>query len=120
MFPPGMESNHWGIIGLALIVGRFFIPFFSLITPRVKRIPENLRLVGGWIFIMQIFEIYLFIQPSIPGRAILGPFAGHLVYDALSFFAIGAIWLSIFAFQTTKAPLIPTYDNRLEAMKNAH
>jgi hypothetical protein len=120
MFPPGMEANHWGIIGLALIVGRFFFPFFSLLTPRVKRIPENLKFIGGWIFVMQIFEVYLFVQPSIPGRAIQGPLASHLGPDFLAWAAIGAIWLSVFAFQTSKAPLIPTYDDRLEALKNAH
>jgi len=120
MFPAGMEANHWGVLGLVLILGRFFIPFFSLLTPRVKRIPENLRMICGWIFVMQIIEVYLFVQPSIPGRAALGPLASHLGMDALSFCAIGAIWLALFAFQTTKAPLIPTYDDRLEAMKNAH
>jgi hypothetical protein len=120
MFPEGMASNHWGILGLVLILGRFFIPFFALIAPRVKRIPENLRVVGGWIFVLQIVEIYLFIQPSVPGRAIQGPLASHLGMDILSFLAIGAIWLSVFAAQTAKAPLIPTYDDRLEAMKHAH
>jgi len=120
MFPAGMEGNHWGIIGMVLVIGRFFIPFFLLITPRIKRIPANLKMVGGWIFCLQIAEIYLFTQPSIPGRAVQGPFAAHLIWDAVAFFAIGAIWLSVFAFQVAKAPLIPTYDDRLEAMKNAH
>ena len=120
MFPAGMAANHWGIIGLALIIGRFFIPFFALISPRVKKYPQNLRLVAGWILFMQVLEVYLFIQPSIPGRAAMGPLASHLGYDALFFCAIGAIWFSLFAFQTAKAPLIPTYDHRLEALKNAH
>jgi len=120
MFPQGMSGNHWGILGLVLIVGRFFTPFFSLLSPRMKRFPQNLKLVGGWIFVMQIVEIYLFVQPSLPGRAQMGPLASHLGYDALSFCAVGALWLSVFAFQTAKAPLLPTYDARLEAMKNAH
>lgn len=121
MFPPGMAANNWGAIGLALIVGRFFFPFFSLLTPRVKRIPQNLRFIGGWIFVMQIFEVYLFVQPSIPGRGPLGPIApSHLGYDALFFVAIGAIWLAVFAYQTSVAPLIPTYDHRLEGLKDAH
>jgi len=121
MYPPGMEGNHWGILGLALMVGRFFVPFFGLLAPRMKKYAENMRLVGGWIFCMHIIEVYLLVQPSIPGRAAMGPWApSHLGYDILAFLGFGALWLSIFSAQTTKAPLIPTYDHRLEAMKHAH
>lgn len=120
MHPAGMEGNHWGILGMALIFGRFFIPFFSLLAPRMKRFPQNLRLVGGWIFVMHIIEIYLLVQPSIPGRAAMGPLAPHLLLDILAFIGVGGIWLAVFAMQTAKAPLIPTYDHRLEAMKHAH
>lgn len=121
MFPPGMESNHWGVLGLVLMVGRFFAPFFALLGPRTKKYSENLRIVGGWILVMHVVEIYLLVQPSLPGRAAMGPWApSHLGYDILAFLGVGAIWLSIFAFQTAKAPLLPTYDHRLEAMKHAH
>ncbi|AIE85553.1 hypothetical protein [Fimbriimonas ginsengisoli] len=120
MFPPGMASNHWGILGMALMIGRFFIPFFALLSPRIKKYPENLRLVGGWILVMHFIEIYLLVQPSIPGRAIQGPFAAHFVWDLLAWAGVGAIWIAVFALQTAKAPLVPTYDHRLEAMKHAH
>lgn len=121
MFPAGMESNNWGFLGLVLMMGRFFVPFFALLAPRVKKFAENLRMVGAWILAMHVIEMYLFVQPSIPGRAAMGPWApSHLLLDALSFVSVGAIWLAIFAFQTSKAPLIPTYDHRLEAMKHAH
>ncbi len=120
MFPPGMEANSWGAVGLALMIGRFFVPFFTLITPRIKRFPQNLRLIAGWIFCMHIIEIYMFVTPSIPGRGPLGPIAGHLGYDAIAFLAIGAIWLTVFGFQMGTTSLIPTYDNRLEELKHAH
>jgi len=121
MYPPGMETNHWGFLGLFLMLGRFFVPFFGLLAPRMKKYAENLKLVGGWIFAMHVVEVYLLVQPSIPGRAAMGPWApSHLLFDILAFLGFGAIWLSIFALQTTKAPLIPTYDHRLEAMKHAH
>lgn len=118
--PIGMESNHWGILGLALILGRFFVPFFALLSPRVKKYSENLRMVGGWIFFMHVIEIYLLVQPTIHGRAILGPFADHILYDLWAWVGLGLIWIGVFAAQTAKAPLLPTYDMRLEAMKHAH
>jgi hypothetical protein len=121
MHPPGMEANHWGWVGLILIVGRFFVPFFSLLAPRTKKYPGLLQRVCGWIFVMHIIDMYLIVQPSLHGRAIQGPIAGHLLYDVLAWVTVGAIWLAIFASQTRKAALLPKYDNRLqEALHHAH
>lgn len=121
MHPPGMEANHWGIIGLVLLLGRFFVPFFSLLAPRTKKYPGLLQRVCGWIFVMHIIDMYLIVQPSIPGRAVQGPFAAHLPFDLLAFVTVGAVWLAVFANQTRRAALLPSYDNRLqEAVAHAH
>lgn len=121
MHPPGMEGNHWGWVGLMLILGRFFIPFFALIAPRTKKYPNLLQKICGWIFVMHIIDVYLIVQPSIPGRAIQGPIAGHLIYDVIAWLTVGAIWFAVFAAQTRKASLLPKYDSRLqEALHHAH
>jgi len=121
MHPPGMEANHWGVVGLILIIGRFFIPFFALLAPRTKRFPANLRKIAGWIFVMHVIDMYLIVQPSIHGRAQQGPLAGHLLWDILALIGVGGIWLFIFGSQARKASLLPSYDNRLqEAVHNAH
>lgn len=119
--PAGMESNHWGWVGLILILGRFFAPFFALLAPRSKRYPGLLQRICGSIFVMHIVDIYLLVQPSIPGRAIQGPIAGHLAFDALAWVTVGAIWFAVFTSQLKKAPLLPKYDSRLqEALQHAH
>jgi hypothetical protein len=121
MHPPGMETNHWGWVGLILILGRFFLPFFALLAPRTKKYPNLLQRVCGFIFVMHIVDMYLIVQPSLHGRAVLGPIASHLLYDVLAWITVGAIWLAIFATQTRKAALLPKYDSRLqEALHHAH
>jgi len=121
LHPPGMEANNWGLVGLTLILGRFFIPFFSLIAPRTKKYPGLLLRLCAWVFVMHVIDMYLIVQPSIPGRAVLGPISGHLPYDLLAFVTVGAIWLAVFASQTRRAPLLPKYDHRLqEALHHAH
>lgn len=121
MHPPGMESNHWGWVGLILILGRFFIPFFALIAPRTKKKPHLLRRVCAFILIVHVIDIYLLVQPSIPGRAVQGPLAGHLINDLVAFITVGAIWFAVFASQLKKSPLLPKYDHRLqEALQHAH
>ena len=118
-----MTSNFtWGAVGLIGIVGQFFIPFFALITPRTKKTAMNLAKVAGWIFVVHIVDVYLYIIPSLPGdRGPKGPVTPAIMTDVLAWVAIGAIWLYVFASQVKKAPLLPTYDNRLqEAVQNAH
>ena len=118
-----MTSNFtWGAVGLIGIVGQFFIPFFALITPRTKKTAMNLAKVAGWIFVVHIADIYLYVVPALPGgRGLHGPVTPALVTDALAWVAIGAVWLFIFGNEVKKAPLLPSYDNRLqEAAQNAH
>jgi hypothetical protein len=118
-----MTSNFtWGAVGLIGIIGQFFIPFFALITPRTKKTAMNLAKVAGWIFVVHIADIYLYVVPALPGnRGLHGPITPALVTDALAWVAIGAVWLFVFGNEVKKAPLLPSYDNRLqEAAQNAH
>jgi hypothetical protein len=121
MHPPGMEANHWGILGLALIVGRFFVPWFLLLAPRSKTNVKNLAKITGWIVVMHLFDMYMLVIPAVHGRANMGPFNSQLPFDLLSVIAVGGLWLSMFAYQAKQGSLIPEYDNRLqEAKAHAH
>lgn len=111
----------WGALGLVGIIGQFFVPFFLLLSPRIKKYPLKLAKVAGWIFVIHIFDIYQVVVPALPGRAKMGPISVGLAYDALAFISIGCLWLASFATQTRKAPLLPQYDTRLkEALHHAH
>ncbi|MEZ0326914.1 MAG: hypothetical protein ACAH95_13525 [Fimbriimonas sp.] len=121
-YPPGMEGNYWAFVGFILIVGMFFIPFYSLITPRTKKVPSLLKKIAIWMFCMAIINIFLIVVPSVPERANLGPVnPSWLVTDILAFIGVGGAWLAIFSWMSTKAPLVPLYDTRLqEAKAHAH
>ncbi len=121
MYPQGMESNHWGILGLLLIIGRFFIPFFLLIAPRSKTNVMNLAKITGWILVMHFFDMYMLVIPAIHGRAEMGPLSGQTFFDILACVSVGCLWLAMFAHQTKQAALFPVYDTRLqEAKAHAH
>lgn len=118
------QSNWWNGIGLAMIIGQFFIPFFTLIAPRTKMRPLRLAKIAGWLFAFHILDIYQTVVPAVPLR----PMTTRWQYspmpvwtDLVAFVAIGAVWFLVFALQTRRAPLLPTYDNRLqEALVHAH
>ena len=54
MHPPGMEANSWGALGLLLIVGRFFIPFFS----KFRLVCKSIHLVYWIIEFTKTFSIF--------------------------------------------------------------
>jgi len=121
MHPPGMEANNWGVLGMALIAGRFFIPFFLLLAPRTKRYTHLLVKVVGWIFVMHILDTYMLIIPAMYGRPEMGPISSQTPWDFLALIGVGGLWLSTFAWQLQKAPVLVKYDNRLqEAKAHAH
>ncbi|CAN5500590.1 membrane protein [soil metagenome] len=122
MHPPGMEANNWGALGLLLIVGRFFIPWFWLLSPRTKRTPQALMRVCGWVLVMHLLDVYMLVVPATPGRVTLGPvqFPQNLV-DIGAVIGIGCLWWGVFATQLGKFPLLARYDTRLqEAKAHAH
>jgi hypothetical protein len=116
--PAGMEANHWGALGLLLILGRFFIPFFVLLAPRVKAKPERLMKITGFIFVIHMFDILMLIVPSLHDRVKLGPVnpAANLT-DLIGLLAVGSVWLALFSLKTQKATLLPGYDHRLQEAK---
>jgi hypothetical protein len=119
--PPGMEGNNWGVFGFILMIGMFFIPFYSLLAPRTKRKPESLRKVAIWMFCMAVLNMYMIVIPSLPYRAHMGPLSLLTVTDILAWLGIGGVWLATFGALIKKAPLLPLYDSRLqEAKKHAH
>ncbi|MDX2064620.1 MAG: hypothetical protein SFX74_02640 [Fimbriimonadaceae bacterium] len=121
MHPPGMEANHWGALGLLLILGRFFIPFFVLLAPRTRTKAMNLARIAGWIFVMHIFDMYMLVIPAVHGRAALGPLSPNLFLDLGAWISVGCLWMALFAWQTRQASLLPRIDTRLqEAKAHAH
>jgi hypothetical protein len=125
------SDNWWNGIGLALIIGQFFVPFFALLAPRVKRTPLRLARIAGWMFVMHILDVYFTVVPAVPFRPVLDEKLSQVQRatwspmpvwtDFVAFLTIGAIWFVVFALATRRAPLLVKYDTRLqEALHHAH
>lgn len=119
---PMTVNFTWGFVGMIGIIGQFFIPFFGLIVPRTKKTARNLAKMCLWIFVIHITDVYLYVVPALPGhRGLLGPITPALLTDALAWVSMGGIWFFVFGTVIKKAPLLPTYDTRLqEAAQHAH
>lgn len=115
------ESLGWNAVGMAGIVGQFFVPFFVLISPRTKKNSPNMRSIAGWIFAAHMIDFTFIVAPALPGHLDKVAAASVWMWDALSFVGFGAIWMAGFSLMFKQAPAFPTYDTRLqEAKAHAH
>lgn len=109
------SSNHWNAIGMATVLGQFFIPFLCLLSPRIKAQSKLLAQLCGWILVLRLIDMYYVIVPA------MRDFPMPSVFDVVALVGIGGLWVSAFSAALRKAPLLPSYDPRLrEVEAHAH
>jgi len=104
------RAHHgWGYISLLLIPLHFFLPFFLLLVgSRIKRDPRRLARVAVYLILMRFLDLFWWVTPTF--REHLGVGLADLGAPLL----IGGIWLSVWAREVRKRPLLPLHDPRLE------
>jgi hypothetical protein len=103
-------SGGWGVIGWAIVILHFIVPFFLLLQRKTKRTPRTLRMVAYMILAMRLVDLYWIIQPAFHE----GEF--HLNWLCLaSALGIGGIWVAGFMMQLKGSrSLMPLYDPRMQ------
>ncbi|RYG88891.1 hypothetical protein EON77_00025 [bacterium] len=113
------STEWWNAIGMITIIGQFVIPFLVLNSPRVKRYPDRLARIAGWMFVVHFADVFQIIGRALPER----PWSHALPtgYEVWGFLTFGCIWFALFCRTVKQAPLLPGYDTRLEEQKlHAH
>lgn len=103
------SENGWNFLGLIVIVGQFFIPFFVLLAPKTKRLPALLIKVAIGIFILRFLDLYWVIMPSIRHHGGPIPTLG----DILALLGVGGLWLYVFVNVHKQANPFPMHDPRI-------
>jgi hypothetical protein len=106
--------GHWSYMSFALVIGQFFIPFFALLSPRVKATPKLLAMVGIWILAMRVVDHFHVIEPF---------FRANLQVtwqDLVAFVGVGGLWAAVFSYNVKRVPLLPKYDARLLEVEHVH
>ena len=105
----------WDIVGLITMVGEYFIPFIALLTPRNRKIPRNLAIIAGFMFVIHIVDVYQYVLPALRHN---GPMPTG--FDVLTFISIGLLWLGVFAAVLRQDNLMPKFDLRLQEENHGH
>jgi len=107
------NTESWWVLSMLLVIGRFFGPFAILLLRSIKKQPQRLCYVAGWILCMQMLDMYLVILPALHGTGV------HVsIWDLVSLIAIGATLGFAYLQIVPRTSLFPIRDPRLiESLK---
>jgi hypothetical protein len=110
------KHGGWGAIALAIVILQFIFPFLTLLSRATKKSSQKLAMLAVLILVMRIVDAVWLVEPTYsPGNFVFN------WMDIVAPIAIGGLWLSVFAWQLQKRPLMPINDPQLEAaMQPAH
>ncbi len=104
------QVRSWLVLSIILVVGKFAIPFFYLLSHRLKRGPIRLALVAGWILFFQYVDMYWLVMPALNPA----PFSPSWI-DAVTLLAVAASTWTFGLLLARGRPLVPIGDPSLEA-----
>lgn len=87
-------------LGALLIMFGFFLPFLLLLSPRMKREPKNLAIVGFVILAIRFLDVHYNVSPMFRTSVIPN------VSDIGGLIAFGGLWCLLFGVFVTQAPLL--------------
>ncbi|MEM6369679.1 MAG: quinol:cytochrome C oxidoreductase [Myxococcota bacterium] len=100
-------THGWENVGVAIMIGHFFIPFFFLLPRGIKRNPKTLILGALWLLGIHYLDLYYVVMP------ILDESPHFTIVDPLCLVGIVCLFLGTFAFVAGRSDLVPVKDPRL-------
>ncbi len=101
-------SPGWRATSMLLLLGKFVVPFFFLLSRNVKRRLGMLGLGAAWIAAMHVVDMYWFVLPHFRENH----FGFHLL-DMSCFLTVGGAFLAVVLFRMRRHALVPIGDPRL-------
>ncbi|HVC97487.1 MAG TPA: hypothetical protein VND64_27640 [Pirellulales bacterium] len=102
------SQGGWQVLVTALMGMHFAVPFFLLLSRRVKRQGASLRRVAILLLVMRYADIYWLVVPGFQRES--EPRISFHWLDAAALAAVGGAWLSMFAWRLGARAKVPIYD----------
>jgi hypothetical protein len=102
------NTESWWLLSVLLVFGRFFFAFPILLMRSIKKKPQQICLMAGWILCMQLLDMYIVVLPELHRTGV------HLsVFDFVPLLAIGGTLGFFYLRIIGKTSLFPVRDPRL-------
>jgi hypothetical protein len=86
-------KGEWAAIGVFLILGHFFLPFFALLSRSLKRNRSRLVLVAFWILLVHAVDMYWMVMPAFSPEHLTGHWTMFTAFFGIGGLAIAfALW----------------------------
>ena len=95
----------WRVIGIALVVFHFALPFLILLSRAVKRNPHMLVKVAIGVIVVRLIDLFWLIAPELHRDGFVLSWL-----DILLPLSLGSVWLGCFIAQLRGRPLLPLHD----------
>lgn len=109
------STNQWWYVGLVLLFGHFFLPFFFLLSYRFKITPHIIRRIAYWILATIFVDMCYNILPALKdSHEDPLPFLSlNLIWTLTAVVGVGGVcvWSYLRSFPTAK--IIPIRDPRI-------
>ena len=111
-------SHGWQYLALFLVTFHFAVPWLLLLSRDLKRNPQRLVVVAGWMLFVRFADIFMLVSPEFDATGgnlhlLAGEHASHFFVhwlDLAAPLAIGGLWLWMFFTELRQRPLVATGD----------
>jgi hypothetical protein len=107
------DTDSWRMVSLSLVVVKFIIPFFLILSRNAKRNLGLLGLCAGLIVALHLVEMYYWVMPSFQEGGIAFSVMGFIT-DLGCVFACVGLYLAVVFRRMLNHPVIPVRDPRLQ------
>jgi hypothetical protein len=107
------DNPWWRTISITLVVVKFIIPFFMVMSRNAKRNLGLLGLGAGWIATLHMLEMYYWVMPNYRPGDVAFSIPG-IATDLGCIFACVGIYLAVVFRRMLNHPVIPVRDPRLQ------
>ncbi len=104
-------QGGWGVVGLALVLLNFALPFSLLLFRHIKRRMHSLLIVATLVLVMRLVDMCWMVLPAFSDSQPAWRLALTIVFLSLG---MGGLWLAYFGWQLQQLPLLPANDPRME------
>jgi hypothetical protein len=107
------DTDSWRMVSVSLVVLKFIIPFFSMLSRNAKRNLGLLGLSAGCIVVLHLVEMYYWVMPHFQEGGIAFSTSG-IITDLGCVCACVGLYLAVVFRRMLNHPVIPIRDPRLQ------
>jgi hypothetical protein len=104
-------QGGWGVVGLALVLLNFALPFSLLLFRHIKRRMHSLLIVATLVLVMRLVDMCWMVLPAFSDAQPAWRLVATIVLLSLG---MGGLWFAYFGWQLQQLPLLPANDPRME------